>query len=301
MIKLGLNIWGYVEPGAASVALGLSEGPQPSVVELRMVGISDAADLFAKWQQEGPEGLAQILLQHPQRRDLHEDELRFPFPVSDIWAAGVTYERSRNARQEESEGFQALYRKVYEAGRPELFYKQAGNRMAQPGETMGIRADARWHVPEPELSVVLGPDGSIFGFTVGNDLSSRDIEAENPLYLPQAKIFHKSASLGPSVALAGTVDPRGMEICCKIERSGETVFSGKTSTAQMRRTVEELVEFAGRAMPLAPWTCLMTGTGIVPPDDVALCEGDVVSIAITGIGVLRNPIRVITAEWMHQG
>lgn len=298
---MGLNVWGVAHGQGTPVALGLSEGPVPTVLELAAVGIPDAAAFFAKWQQDGPEGLADLMRQHPARRQLGAEDLCFPFPVSDIWAAGVTYERSREAREEESEGFQALYTKVYDAERPELFYKHAGSRMAQPGEMMGIRPDAEWHVPEPELTVVLGPDGSILGFTVGNDLSSRDIEAANPLYLPQAKIFYKSASLGPSVALAGTLDPKALEIRCEITRGDRVVFDGNTSTARMRRSVEELVGYAGVAMPLPPWTCLMTGTGIVPPDAFALAEGDVVSISISGIGTLRNPVRTITPDWIRQG
>lgn len=292
---MGLNIWGWRE-GSATV-IGLSEGPSPKVLDLRSIGIGDADELFRAVRAYGLGHLASALRTHPERRELLESDVVFPLPVSEIWAAGVTYERSRDARRDESEGSQAMYLKVYDAERPELFFKHTGRRMAGPGEVMGIRPDASWHVPEPELTVVLGPDGEIFGFTCGNDLSSRDIEAANPLYLPQAKIFHKSASLGPSVALAGTVDPRAMEIRLEIRRDGESAFKGAISTARMKRTVEELASYAGRAWPLEPWTCLMTGTGIVPPDEFALQQGDEMEISIDAIGTLRNSVRTISLDW----
>lgn len=292
---MGLNIWGWRE--GSGVAIGLSDGPSPNVLDLRSVGITDAGELFRTVQAHGIPYLEAALRSHDERRELAAGEIVFPLPVSEIWAAGVTYERSRDARRDESEGSEAMYLKVYEAERPELFFKHTGRRMAGHGETMGIRSDAAWHVPEPELTVVLGPDGEIFGFTCGNDLSSRDIEAANPLYLPQAKIFHKSASLGPSVALRGTIDPRALEIRLEIRRGADAAFTGAISTARMKRTVEELAAYAGRAWPLEPWTCVMTGTGIVPPDDFALQEGDVMEISIDGIGTLRNTVRTISTDW----
>ncbi|MGC8489603.1 MAG: fumarylacetoacetate hydrolase family protein, partial [Clostridia bacterium] len=207
--------------------------------------------------------------------------------------------RSRDAREDESQGWDALYRHVYDAPRPEIFFKHPGFRMAQPNEPMGIRPDARWHVPEPELSVVIGPDGGIFGFTAGNDLSARDLEGTNPLYLPQAKMFHKSASLGPSVAIVDSLDANQLEIACTITRGGLRLFSGTTTTSLIRRPLEELVRVLGYAWPLEPWTVLMTGTGIVPPDDVALQDGDEIAISITGIGTLTNPVRTISRDWMR--
>lgn len=293
---MGLNIWGWQESGR--VALGVSDGPEPRVLDLRQLGIADASALHAALRaQDGLQSLRDALAGETARREIAERDLVFPLPVSEIWAAGVTYERSRNARRDESQGFDALYLKVYDAERPELFFKQTGSRAAGPGEVMGLRPDARWHVPEPELTVVLAPDGSIFGFTCGNDLSSRDIEAENPLYLPQAKIFHKSASLGPSVALAGTIDPCALEIRLEIHRGGEDVFQGSVHTGRMQRSVEELAAYVGRAWPLEPWTALMTGTGIVPPDAFALQDGDEIAISISGIGTLHNSVRTISPEW----
>ena len=298
---MGLNVWGWTEGEGADIALGLSQGPVPEVLDLRTAGIRDADALFEAWQRGGASYFAALLQRHPQRKHLREEQIRFPLPVSEIWAAGVTYERSRDARREESDGSQEIYLKVYEAERPELFYKHPGRRMAHPGEAVGIRPDAHWHVPEPELTVVLAPDERIFGFTVGNDLSSRDIEAANPLYLPQAKLFHKSASLGPSVVLMGTVEHRALDIRLEILRDGEVAFMGETSTARMRRTVEELVEYAARAWPLDPWTCIMTGTGIVPPDAFALQEGDMISISVAEIGVLRNYVRTASSDWLRRG
>ena len=296
---MGLNIWGWCEGG--EVHLGISEGPVPHVLELSRIGIGDADTLYAAVRAQGTAGLATALRTDPVRRRIEAHELVFPLPVSEIWAAGVTYERSRDARRDESQGFDAMYLKVYDAVRPELFFKGTGRRMAGPNETMGIRPDAHWHVPEPELTVILSPDGGIFGFTCGNDLSSRDIEAENPLYLPQAKIFHKSAALGPSVVLAGTADPQAMRITLEIQRDGASVFSGSVGTERMKRTVDDISSYLGIAWPLEPWTALMTGTGIVPPDAFALQDGDEIAIEIDAIGTLRNSVRTIASDWASLG
>lgn len=222
----------------------------------------------------------------------------FSYRLSEVWAAGVTYEQSRSARERESHGGEDFYRRVYDAPRPELFFKAPGLRVAGPGDTLGLRPDSRWTVPEPELVVILGPDGQIFGYTVGNDLSARDIEGENPLYLPQAKIFHRSAAMGPVVVWADGFDAAHAAIEMTIEREGRSVFRAATSTARMRRPIPELVEYLARAWPLAPWTALMTGTGIVPPDDFALQDGDTIRITVEGIGTLVNPVRTVSREWV---
>ena len=295
---MSINLWGWREDGRGAVRLGLSEGVSAEVLDLATAGIASAEALYDTWQEKGHAGIRHLLTRYPERRPLHEPDLVFPVPVSEIWGAGVTYERSRDAREEESEGFDALYRLVYDAPRPEIFFKHPGRRMAQPNEVMGLRDDARWHVPEPELSVVLGPAGEIFGYTGGNDLSARDIEGQNPLYLPQAKMFHKSASLGPSIALADSIDPAALIITCTITRGSDVVFSGRTTTSLIRRPLGELVRALRHAWPLEPWTVLMTGTGIVPPDDVALVDQDVITISVTGIGILTNPVRTITGAWM---
>lgn len=226
--------------------------------------------------------------------------LQLPIALSELWAAGVTYEQSREARTRESEGAEDFYRQVYAAERPEIFFKAPGNRVVGPDAVMGLRPDSQWMVPEPELTVICDPEGHVFGYTAGNDLSARDIEGANPLYLPQAKIFHHSAALGPSIVLAETVDPTALDIHLVILRAGTVIFDARTSTSRLRRSVEELVRYLGMAWPLAPWTGLMTGTGIVPPDDFALRPGDEMRVAITTIGTLSNVARQIDSSWVNE-
>ena len=212
-------------------------------------------------------------------------------PAQEVWAAGVTYERSRTARAEEAEDA-TPYDLVYEAERPELFFKAPGWRVRGPGEPIGIRADSGWDVPEPELAVVLDPEMRVIGYTVGNDVSSRTIEGENPLYLPQAKLYDGACALGPALVPADAVAPP-FEIGIEILRDGTMVFAGRTSTAQMRRSFAELAAHLGRALTLPHGAVLLTGTGIVPEADVTLLRGDVVRIEIAGLGVLENQVEVV--------
>lgn len=227
-----------------------------------------------------------------------EGDLLSPLTVDEVWGAGVTYERSRIARQEETRVHEDLYAKVYEARRPELFFKAPGSRVARPGAPMGLRRDGGWHVPEPELTVIVRQTGEIFGYTLGNDLTARDIEAENPLYLPQAKMFHASVAFGPAVALADGLDPMALSLELSVRRHGRVIFSGQEPVARLRRSLEELIGWLRAEWPLAPWTALMTGTGIVPPDDFQLEDGDEVAIATREIGVLVNPVRTIDSGWV---
>lgn len=221
------------------------------------------------------------------------DSLRIlaPIDVQEVWGAGVTYERSKVARQEESEGAASFYDLVYTASRPELFFKATPGRVVGPGEPIRVRNDSKWSVPEPELALVLNPELKIVGFTVGNDVSARDIEGENPLYLPQAKVYRGSCALGPCITLAPSMPPReSIGIRLEIERDGRSVYRGETSTARMARRLEDLVDWLGREDRF-PWgVILLTGTGIVPPDDFSLEAGDRVSITIDGIGTLTNPV-----------
>jgi 2-dehydro-3-deoxy-D-arabinonate dehydratase len=217
-------------------------------------------------------------------------ELLAPLVPAETWAAGVTYERSRVARTEETQ-VQDVYSLVYDAERPELFLKDAaGRRTVGPGATVGIRADSRWTVPEPELALVLGEGGALLGATIGNDLTARDIEGENPLYLPQAKLYAGACALGPAIlvpddwALPFTIELRIQDA------NGNQVYEGTTSTEAMRRSLEELVYFLGRDNPVPSGTVLLTGTGLVPPDEVALAPGYFVEIRLPGIGTLRNPV-----------
>ncbi len=192
----------------------------------------------------------------------------------------------------ESEGGGDFYAKVYMADRPELFLKSTPHRCVGALDTVLVRADSHWNVPEPELSVVIAANGRILGYTVGNDMSSRDIEGENPLYLPQAKVYRASCALGPVIVPAETVDPHNLAIRLHIERDGATAFEGETSTARMRRRVEELTQWLFRTNDFPQGVYLLTGTGLIPPDSFSLQAGDTVHITIEGIGTLTNPVGV---------
>lgn len=212
-----------------------------------------------------------------------------PIGSQEVWAAGVTYYRSRKARMEESKdaGGGNFYDRVYAAERPELFFKATGRRVVGHGQTVRIRSDAKWSVPEPELTLLANPHGMILGCTVGNDMSSRDIEGENPLYLPQAKVYNGSCALGPCILL--TNEPsRGANIHLEIVRQGKTAFAGSTTLAELKREFKELVDFLFRDNSFPAGVFLMTGTGIVPGDDFTLASGDVIRIQIDGIGTLEN-------------
>jgi 2-dehydro-3-deoxy-D-arabinonate dehydratase len=218
-----------------------------------------------------------------------EVNLLAPLDVQEVWASGVTYLRSKVARIEESIGGGDFYDQVYEAERPELFFKATPHRVMGPGMAIRIRGDSAWNVPEPELTLVLSSVGRIVGYTIGNDVSSRSIEGENPLYLPQAKVYDGSCALGPVIAVAENRE-RARAIQMVIIRNGAPVFSGETSTAQMRRTTEELANYLFRELTFSAGVFLLTGTGLVPPDDFTLRSGDGVRITIEGIGTLENVV-----------
>lgn len=218
--------------------------------------------------------------------------LLLPVQPHEVWAAGVTYERSREARLAETTTV-GIYDKIYDAERPELFFKATASRCVGPNAPIGIRSDSRWTVPEPELAVVLSEEGEVLGYTLGNDMSARDIEGENPLYLPQTKIYRACCSIGPMILLSDEPVERSLSLWCRIERRGHEVFRGEVSTSRIRRPIAELVAYLRRANDIPPMTVLLTGTGIVPPDEFACEEGDVIEIGADEIGVLRNPaIRV---------
>lgn len=218
---------------------------------------------------------------------------RFVAPVADaqeVWAAGVTYESSKFARMAESQEGGDFYARVYVAERPELFFKSLAHRVVGPGGGVRIRADSTWNVPEPELTALIAADGRILGYTIGNDMSSRSIEGENPLYLPQAKVYRGSCALGPSIVPAAGLDPRDLSIRLTISREGKTAFEGVTSTARMRRTVEDLAQWLFRENDFPQGVVLLTGTGIIPDDDFTLQSGDAITIAVAGIGELHNTV-----------
>jgi len=219
-------------------------------------------------------------------------ELLPPIGSQEVWAAGVTYYRSRDARMEESKsaGGGDFYDRVYHASRPELFFKSTPHRVVGPDAKVAIRDDASWSVPEPELTLFVTPRGQIAGYTIGNDMSSRDIEGANPLYLPQAKVYDRSCALGPGILLRNTALPITTAIGLRILRSNQTVFSGTTTLAELRREPETLVEYLFRDQTFPHGCFLLTGTGIVPPDSFTLHVNDEIHISIEGIGTLINTV-----------
>lgn len=242
----------------------------------------------------GVDGVAERLLDaaDPVAPDAVADAPLLPVVPAEVWAAGVTYEISSEAREAESE-LPDVYARVYRSDRPEVFFKATPSRTVGPGDAVGIRGDSDWDVPEPELGVVLHR-GEVVGYTAGNDMSSRDLEAANPLYLPQAKVYDRCCALGPCVASSATVgDPHDLAITMTIRRDGEPVFADETSTAEMVRTCDELVDYLTRHNAV-PETCvLLTGTSLVPPEEFTLREGDRVEIEIDEIGSLENTVTTV--------
>lgn len=237
-----------------------------------------------------PAGLAQFLID-PHAKPIRADEVTFLAPIDrqEVWAAGVTYKRSQVARMEESESGASHYDKVYSADRPELFFKANRHRVSGPREPVRVRSDSQWSVPEPEFTLVLNPELRIVGYTIGNDMSARDIEGENPLYLPQAKVYRQCCSLGPCVLLADQpLDRENTKIWMSIHRNFKELWSGETNLGQLNRELPDLAQWLGRENDFPFGAFLLTGTGIVPPDDVSLQHNDWVIIDITGIGRLEN-------------
>jgi 2-dehydro-3-deoxy-D-arabinonate dehydratase len=219
-------------------------------------------------------------------------EILAPVAGQEVWAAGVTYWRSRAARMEESKdaGGGSFYDRVYSAERPELFFKTNGPRVIGPGGHVRIRRDSKWNVPEPELTLLISASGKITGYTCGNDMSSRDIEGENPLYLPQAKVYDGSCALGPGILVSEAPPPPTTSISIRIVRAAVEVFAGATTVSQIKRELPSLVEFLFRENSFPAGCMLMTGTGVIPPDAFTLAHGDEIEITIDGIGALRNTV-----------
>ncbi len=219
--------------------------------------------------------------------------LHKPIGGQEVWCCGVTYLRSRDARMEESSE-QSVYDRVYNAARPEIFFKGMANRVVGPGEAVAIRGDSDWNVPEPELALVVNTHGEIVGYTVGNDMSSRSIEGENPLYLPQAKVYSAACALGPAIVLTDEIaDAHNLAIRMTIARDGAAVVAGESNANQLARPMEELVQYLWRANDFPAGAFVLTGTGIVPPSEFTLHAGDVVEISIESIGMLGNTVRAI--------
>ena len=220
-------------------------------------------------------------------------QLLAPIENQEVWAAGVTYWRSREARMEESKstGGGDFYDRVYSAPRPELFFKATAHRVVGHGEKVRIRKDSKWNVPEPELTLLISPGGKIAGYTIGNDMSSRDIEGENPLYLPQAKVYDGSCALGPCIFLTDQPLPGETKIQIQIQRDRKQVFAGQTVVSQIKRELPSLVEYLYRESSFPVGCFLMTGTGVVPPDTFTLQSGDEIAITIEPIGTLVNTVQ----------
>jgi 2-dehydro-3-deoxy-D-arabinonate dehydratase len=267
--------------------VGVLDGDRLRPLHLNRAGAASLADLLA-----GPDPAAAAARGLTgESVPVADVTLLPPVDAQEVWAAGVTYLRSKKAREDESAGAARFYDLVYTAPRPELFFKATPARVVGPGQPVRVRADSRWSVPEPELALVVSPDLRIVGYTVGNDMSARDIEGENPLYLPQAKVYKQSCAVGPCITLASALPPREqVGIRLAIERGGAVAFSGETSLARMARPLEELVDWLGRENEFPHGVILLTGTGIVPPDEFTLRDGDVVKITIDGIGELVNPV-----------
>ncbi len=228
------------------------------------------------------------------RYPLEEVKLLPPVERQEVWAAGVTYLRSKKARMEESDFSATAYDRVYEAERPELFFKSLPEKVVGPGGAVGIRRDAKWNVPEPELALVINSRGNIVGYTIGNDMSSRDIEGENLLYLPQAKIYSRSGALGPWIVVGATEEEaRSWKIGIQIRRADQVVFAGETSVGQIKRTFQALVEFLFRSQSFPHGAVLLTGTGVVPPETFTLQPEDVIRIDVSGIGTLENRVELV--------
>ena len=252
---------------------------------------SKPVSLFEILESESPPRMVDELRQNSAPVDHESVALLPPVDRQEIWAAGVTYTRSKSARMEESEAAASCYDRVYESPRPELFMKATPHRVVGNGQEIRIRQDSKWNVPEPELTLVMNSGLKIVGYTVGNDMSSRDIEGENPLYLPQAKVYDDCCGLGPGIVLAESVTgAESWPVDLKIERNGVRVFEGSTNIDQMARTFDELVGWLGRAHSFPEGVLLMTGTGIVPDSDFTLLANDMVSITIGPLGTLTNKV-----------
>ena len=263
-----------------------------SISDLSAAGVMELAALLER--DDLVAHLRSLVAQKLPEVSLSEVRLLAPVERQEVWAVGVTYLRSKKARMEESDFSATAYDKVYDAPRPELFFKSMPEKVVGTGDAVGIRSDATWNVPEPELALVLNSRGQVVGYTIGNDMSSRDIEGENLLYLPQAKIYDRACAVGPCIVVGENEEAaRAWTISIQISRGGQAVFSGQTSVSQIKRTFAEMAEYLFRSQTFPNGAVLLTGTGVVPGDDFTLNAGDVVRIEISGIGVLENSVSVV--------
>ena len=281
----------FTAAGSSNVRIGLIANDH-TVFDLTDAGVSRMKNLTERTDLAGE----LVRLSKARLPDHPLDSVRLLTPVEsqEVWAAGVTYLRSRDARMVESEFGANAYDRVYDAARPEIFFKSLPEKVISPGEAVGIREDADWNVPEPELALVINSSRRIMGFTIGNDMSSRDIEGENLLYLPQAKIYTGSCAVGPWIVVGPTEDDvRQWNIRLEISRNGEQVFAGETRAGKIKRPFKELVDYLFRSQKFPNGAILLTGAGVVPPDSFTLEAHDTVRITISGIGTLQNPVAVV--------
>ena len=287
---LGLRVCRFRVAGQIAPRVGAAVGGD-RIADLTAVGIESLAALL---DSTDPGAVATALLSAAPEHSLAAVTLLAPIDRQEVWAAGVTYLRSKKARMEESDFSATAYDRVYEADRPEIFFKSLPEKVVGSGDAVGIRADAKWNVPEPELALVMNSRGGIVGCAIGNDMSSRDIEGENLLYLPQAKTYDRSCAIGPWVALeADEKLVRSWTISIAIERKGLEVFAGTTTIDQIKRTFAELAGWLWRSQRFPHGAILLTGTGVVPDESFTLLAGDRIRIQISGIGLLENDVVVV--------
>ncbi len=263
-----------------------------AILDLAPAGVERLEQLFE--MENFTAHLTRLAGQTQTRHSIRNVRLLPPIEQQEVWAAGVTYQRSKAARMAESSFSASAYDKVYEAQRPELFFKAMPDKVIAGGDTVGIRKDAHWSVPEPELAMVLNSKGKIVGYSVGNDMSARDLEGENLLYLSQAKVYARSCAIGPFITV-GVLEPdvRSWSIHLRIQRGTSVVFQGETSIGQIKRSFTELSSFLFRSQTFPHGAVLLTGTGIVPPEKFTLQAGDNIQITISGIGTLDNSVVLV--------
>lgn len=277
-------------PGEGLPCVGLVENNR--VLDLSAVG---AVSLTALLESRDPAGVVRGLrAKSPPARKFSGVRLLPPIERHEVWAAGVTYQRSKAARMDESDFSARAYQHVYAAPRPEIFFKSLPERVVGPGDEVGIRRDAKWNVPEPELALVFSSRGRLVGCTIGNDMSSRDIEGENLLYLPQAKVYDRACALGPCITLeTREVVIRQWDIRITIRRGGRVVFRGRTPVDRIKRSLRSLGQWLHRSQTFVHGAVLLTGTGVVPPDTFTLRRGDIIRISLSGVGTLENTVTIV--------
>ncbi|MFE0504537.1 fumarylacetoacetate hydrolase family protein [Peribacillus butanolivorans] len=286
-----MRIIRYVKENEKQLAAVTNEN---KVVDLPFIDFMSLIETARQKNKTAFDIVKQIVVEE-EKQPLEGLKLTTPIDAPEVWASGVTYKKSKEARNyEATQGKldrQTFYDKVYDAVRPEIFFKSTAARTVGPNDPVYLRSDSHWQIPEPELGLVIDKEGTILGYIAGNDMSCRDIEGENPLYLPQAKVWKNSCSIGPAILLKEAVlDPYDLKIMCRIYRNEEKVFDGEAKVNQLKRKLEELVEYLVLDNIIFDGTVLLTGTCVVPPNEFTLYDNDRIEIEIPGIGILNNPV-----------